>query len=348
MKARFLIGIAPFVLALPATAQDHSGHAMPGTAAPAPAPTPAPAKPADPHAGHRPATPAPAPADPHAGHAMPAPAPSADPHAGHVMTGEAAQDGKPLSGTDLPPGDATAPAPEPGRAADRYWGAEAMAESERNVRREHGDGTFTKVMIEMAEVHVRSGDTGYRWQGEAWYGGDLNRLWLKSEGEGVFRHGLEGAEIQALYSRALDPYWNLQAGVRQDFGPGPRRTYATLAIEGLAPYWFELEGSLFLSDKGDLLARAEGSYDQRITQNLVIQPRFAINLSAQDMPANGIGAGLSNAELGLRLRYEEVREFAPYIGVSWERSFGRTADFARARGEDTGGVSFVVGVRTWF
>lgn len=342
MKARALTGIAPFLLALPAVAQDHSGHT--------PAPAPKPAEQADPHAAHRakPAAPDQA-ADPHAGHQMEPQA--ADPHAGHdmkAMPEQAAREDKTPSGTDLPPGNGTAPAPEPGRAADRYWGAEAMAASDRAVRREHGGGTFAKVMLEMAEVQIRSGDTGYRWQGEAWYGGDINRLWIKTEGEGVFDEGVEGAEVQALYSRALDPYWNLQAGVRQDLGRGPRRTYAVAAIEGLAPYWFEIEGSLFLSDKGDLLARAEVSYDQRITQNLALQPRFAINLSAQDMPAEGIGSSLSNAELGLRLRYEAVREFAPYLGVSWERSFGRTADFARAHGEGTGGFSFVLGVRTWF
>ncbi|WP_231733757.1 copper resistance protein B, partial [Sphingomonas sp. CCH9-H8] len=264
------------------------------------------------------------------------------------MPAETPQDAGAPSGTDLPPGNATAPAPEPGRAADRFWGADAMSRAERDVRREHGGAMLGKVMLDLAEVQVRSGNNGYRWSGEGWYGGDINRLWIKSEGEGVFGEGVEGAEVQALFSHAIDPYWNVQAGVRQDLGRGPRRTYATVAIEGLAPYWFDLEGTLFLSDKGDILARAEGSYDQRITQDVVLQPRFEINLSAQDMPANGIGAGFSIAELGLRVRYEKVREFAPYVGVSWERRFGRTADFARARGEGTGGFSFVVGVRTWF
>lgn len=359
MKALLLLGLAPFALAEPAAAQDHSGHGKPQQARPAAKPSPEPA--ADPHAGHG-ASPAPAPAavqDPHAGHAAPQPAdphaghdlpavsqdaPAPDPHAGH---GTPAEPGT-ASGTDLSPGNATAPAPEPGRAADRYWGAEAMAASERDVRREHGGGTFSRVMLDLAELRIHSGDETYHWQGEAWFGGDINRLWLKSEGEGAFHEGVESAEVQALYSRAVDPYWNLQAGIRQDLGPGPRRTYAVVGVEGLAPYWFEVEGSLFLSDKGDLLARAEASYDQRLTRNLVLQPRVELNAAAQDMPANGIGAGLSNAELGLRLRYERGREFAPYVGVAWERSFGRTADFARARGEDTGGVSLVLGVRAWF
>ncbi|MBB4838728.1 copper resistance protein B [Sphingomonas kyeonggiensis] len=312
MKARWLSGAAALVLAVPAMAQDHSGHAghdMSAMPMPAPSPTPVPA----------------------------------DPHAGHDMAGAGEK-----SGTDLPAGNATAPAPVPGRAADRFWGAEAMADAQRAVRMEHGGMALSKVMLDLAEVQLRSGETGYRWQGEGWWGGDIHRLWIKSQGEGVFRKGIDSAEVQALYGRAIDPYWNLQAGVRQDLGRGPRRTWAVLAVEGLAPYWFDLEGSVFLSGKGDVRARIEGSYDQRITQSLILQPRAELNLSAQDMPANGVGAGLSSAELGLRLRYERVREFAPYVGVSWERSFGRTADYARARGDGTGGVSFVAGVRAWF
>ena len=151
-----------------------------------------------------------------------------------------------------------------------------------------------------------------------------------------------------LYSRAIGPYFNAQAGVRQDFGPGPDRSYATVAIEGLAPYWFEVGGALFLSDKGDLLARIEGEYDQRITQRLVLQPAVEANFALQDVPANGIGSGLSDVELGLRLRYEIVREFAPYIGVEWTRQFGDTARFARAAGEDPSSVALVMGVRAWF
>lgn len=365
MKVLLLLGIAPLAFASPAVAQDHSRHSMPGMTMPAAPAQPAQAKPKPkpkPKPRPKPATrpaPRPAPAaDPHAGHAAPAgpapaaqvhpgaDAPAADPHAGHVMP--SMQEAAAKSGTDLPPGDATAPATEPGRAADRYWGTAAMEQAERDVRREHGGGTFSQVMLDLAELRIRAGREGYRWNGEAWIGGDIDRFWVKSEGEGLFGEKVESAEVQALYSRAIDPYWNLQGGIRQDLGAGPGRTYATLAIEGLAPYWFEVEGALFLSDKGDLLARAEVSYDQRVTQDLVLQPRVELNLAAQDMPANRIGAGLSDAELGLRLRYERVREFAPYLGISWERRFGRTADFARAHGEDAGDLNFVFGVRAWF
>lgn len=334
MKALFLLGTAMLALTRPAAAQDHSGHdmrSMQMPAAPAPQTRPAP----DPHAGHDMATMGETPAQ--------------DPHAGHGMSGLAQprQPGE-ASGTDLPAGDAPAPLPIEGRAADRYWDAQAMVVAERELRREHGGGSFRKVMLDLAELRIQSGREGYRWDGEAWFGGDVDRFWLKSEGTGLFRQGVDEAEVQALYSRAIDPWWNVQAGIRQDLGPGPRRSWATLGVEGLAPLWFEIEGAVFLSDKGDLRARAQASYDQRLTQDLVLQPRVELNLAAQDMPANHVGSGLSDAGIGLRLRYERVREFAPYIGVAWERRFGRTADFARARGEDTGRLRFVLGVRTWF
>jgi copper resistance protein B len=271
----------------------------------------------------------------------------ADPHAGHDMSAMPMDDQAKV-GTDLPPGNTPAPEPQPGLAAARYWGATAMAQADRNLRREHGDMTYQQVMFNIAEYQAREGADGYRWEGDFSIGGDINRFVLKSEGEGTFGGPLEQAEIQALYSRALDPYWNLQVGIRHDIRPNPSRTYATIGIEGLAPYWFEIEGALFLSDRGGVFARAEAYYDQRITQNFVLQPRVEANFSAQDVPQNGVGSGFTDLEVGLRLRYEKRRELAPYIGVSWERQFGGTARFSRARGDGTGGFSFVAGVRTWF
>ena len=126
---------------------------------------------------------------------------------------------------------------------------------------------------------------------------------------------IERAEAQALYSHAIDPYFNLQAGLRYDFRPNPSRVYATVGVEGLAPSFFELEGALFLSNKGELMARAEGYYDQRITQRLILQPRAELNFAAQSSSDIGVGSGLSDAEVGVRLRYDIRREFAPYIGV---------------------------------
>lgn len=330
--------------AAPTTAADpHGGHAMPETTAPAAASTQP-----DPHAGHMMPQAQP---DPHAGHAMQGIPPAdaqADPHAGHDMSAMPGPMTHGEGGTSLPAGDAPAPtAPEP-NYADRVYSPQEMAAARRQLRAEHGGGLFYQVNFDLAEVQIRDGRDGYRWNGEAWFGGDINRLTIKTEGEGDFGRSLGDAEIQALYSRAIGPYFNLQAGVRYDFKPNPSRTYATVGFEGLAPYWFDVEGALFLSDKGDVLARLEGYYDQRITQRLILQPRAELNFAAQDVPENDIGSGLSDAELGLRLRYEIKREFAPYVGVSWERKFGDSGRFARAEGEDVEATSLVVGIRSWF
>ena len=273
-----------------------------------------------------------------------------DSHAGHDMAGMAgmSMEGMAQTGTALPAGSAQPPPVPTDHAADRVYGADAMMMGRHHLQQHHGGGNFYQVMFNLAEYQFRDGRDGYRWDGEAWYGGDINRLFVKTEGEGTFRQGVDSAEVQALYSRAVGPYFNLQAGVRQDLGPSPKRTYATVGFEGLAPGVFELSGAAFFSNKGDLLGRLEGYYDQRITQRLILQPRAELNFAAQDVPENRIGSGLSNAELGLRLRYEIRREFAPYVGVSWDRKVGDTARFARAAGEDATARSIVAGVRVWF
>ncbi len=270
----------------------------------------------------------------------------ADEHSGHDMPGMS-MEGVAQTGTALPPGNAPAPPIPTDHAADRVFGPQEMMDARHHLA-QHGGQTFYQVLLNVAEYQIHSGRDGYRWDGEAWYGGDINRLWLKSEGEGEFRRGLDSAEVQALYSHAIDPYFNLQGGVRQDFGRGPKRTYATVGIEGLAPGFFEVEGALFLSNKGDVLGRVEGYYDQRITQRLILQPRAEFNLSAQDVPETDTGSGLVDVEVGLRFRYDVAREFAPYVGVSYLRKTGDTARFARAAGEDVHATSFVIGVRTWF
>jgi len=252
------------------------------------------------------------------------------------------------TGTALPAGDAPAPPVPTDRYADRFFPAAEIHRAHRAMMREDGGRPFGTVLFNLAEYQARAGRDGYRWDGEGWFGGDINRLTIKSEGEGAFGMGVDSAEVQALFSRAIGPYFNLQAGIRHDFQPTPTRTYATLGFEGLAPYMFEVEGALFVSPQGDVLGRLEGHYDQRITQRLILQPRVELNFAAQDMPAQRIGSGLSNAELGLRLRYEITRRFAPYIGVSYEAKTGRTADYARADGLRSRSTSFVAGVRFGF
>ena len=252
------------------------------------------------------------------------------------------------SGTDLPAGNAPAPAPPTDHYATRIFPAAQIERAHGEMMNESGAQTFGFVMFNLAEYQPRRGQDGFRWDGEGWYGGDINRFTIKTEGEGRLGEGVEEAEVQALYSRAIDPYFNAQVGIRQDLGRGARRTYATVGFEGLAPYWFEVEGALFLSDKGDVLGRLGGYYDQRLTQRLVLQPRVELNFAAQDVPSSRIGAGLSTAELGLRLRYEIKRQFAPYVGVSWARKVGQTGRYALADGEDATSAGLVAGIRFWF
>jgi copper resistance protein B len=271
-----------------------------------------------------------------------APENPADPHAGHDMSGDAD------SGTSKAAGNEPPPAPPADNAADRAFSIDEMDAARDQLRREHGGSRVAMLLLNLAEYQVRSQRDGYRWDGEGWFGSDINRVVVKSEGEGAVGNGVDDAELQLVYSRAISPYFDLQGGVRYDFEPNPSRTYGTIGFEGLAPYWLEVEGALFLSERADLLARLEGYYDQPITQRLIVQPRAEFNFAAQDVRENGIGSGLSDVELGLRLRYEIRREFAPYIGVSWQRKIGDTATFARREGERVSSTSLVLGIRIWF
>jgi copper resistance protein B len=245
----------------------------------------------------------------------------------------------------------TAPPPEAGsgppRAADAIWGGDAMAASRRDLQATHGDYPLFWYQADRAEVQVRDGADGYLWDVQGYYGGTTSRFWFKSEGEGSFGEAVKDAEVQALYSRAIAPFFDLQAGMRQDVA-GPATTHAVIGIQGVAPYMFEVDGALFLSHRGDLTARIEVELDQRITQSLILQPRAEANLSAQDIPRLGIGAGIDSVEVGVRLRYEIVREFAPYLGIEQSWRLGRGADYARAAGEDPSVTNAVVGIRFWF
>ncbi len=251
-------------------------------------------------------------------------------------------------GTNLPAGSAPPPPFPTDHAADQIYPPAAMAMGRHHMDTFHGGQKFGQVFFNLAEYQFRKGRDGFEWNGQAWYGGDINRLWLKSEGDGTFGRSVDRAEVQALYSHAIGPYFNLQGGVRYDFKPNPSRVYATVGVEGLAPGFFELEGALFLSNKGELLARGEGYYDQRITQRLILQPRAELNFAAQSSREPGVGSGLSDVEFGLRLRYDIRREFAPYVGVQYRRAFGDTARYLRVAGEDPGGWELLTGVRAWF
>ena len=252
---------------------------------------------------------------------------------------------------DIPPPPEAAPPASAGsgppRAADAIWGAKAMRASRAALARENGGMVTGAFVADRFEYRGRAGQDGYLWDLDAWYGGDIDKLWLKSEGEGSIGEAIESADLQALWSHAIGPWFDLQAGLRQDL-TGPERTYAVLGVQGLAPYLFHVDAAAFLSTKGDLTASVEAELNQRITQRLILQPRGEIALAAQDVPELGIGAGLDTIELGLRLRYEFVREFAPYLGVEQEWKLGGSADYARAVGEDASVTNFVVGVKFWF
>lgn len=335
-----LLGILLVTIATPALAQHDHGAAEQQA-------------PADPHAQHQTDERS---ADPHAGHAMSSmPSGPTYPHAGHQMPSTPAKEahhthaGHEPGIPDPPVGSPSAAAlAGPAHAADAIFGAAAMAPAREVVRKEHGAIKSGMILIDQLEAVIGKGKDGYAWDAQGWYGGDIDRLWIKTEGESSFDESPAHAEAQALWSHALDPWWNFQTGIRQDFGTGPNRTYAVVGVQGLAPYWFEMGGALFLSNRGDVTARIEAEYDQRLTQKLILQPAAEFNFSAQDVPELGIGSGLSSAELGLRLRYQFVPEFAPYVGVQYERAFGDTADFRRAQDEKAGGWNVLIGIRSWF
>jgi copper resistance protein B len=173
-------------------------------------------------------------------------------------------------------------------------------------------------------------------------------LWLKIEGEGALDGSFDGAELQALWSHAVGPWFDLQTGVRYDLERGRDLAHLVVGVQGLAPYWIELDAAVFLSDEGDLTAAIEAEHDMRITQRLILQPRAEISFAAQDISERGMGAGLTGLEAGMRLRYEIVPQFAPYLGVEYGARLGETADRARAVGEEPSRLSFLVGIRAWF
>lgn len=277
----------------------------------------------------------------------PAPAAPAAPAAGAASSAPSPASDLP-SGTDLPAGAEPAPAPPTDHYADRDFDKIDMERARAAMMKEQGGQSFYLVMLNLAEIQLYRGQAGFRWDGEAWFGRDVDRLTIKSEGGGSFREGFENAEIQALYSRAIDPYFNLQGGVRQDLASPLHQTYAAFGIEGLAPYWFQVSAAAFVSTRGHVLARLEGYYDQYITQRFVLQPRIELNFAAQNVPEDEVGAGLVNAELGLRLRYEITREIAPYVGISYDAKVGQTAAYASEEGKATSNLSIVAGLRIWF
>jgi len=223
----------------------------------------------------------------------------------------------------------------------------AMAAARAALYRQHGGAWVTTALLERLELQTNEGDLLAAWQAEASVGGDVRKLKMKTEGEYLWDdREVEAAEFQLLYSQAIHPFWDAQIGVRHDLQPDPTRTYLVAALQGTAPYWVEIDGSIFLSDQGDWSARLELEYELRLAQNLVLQPRLEIYAAAQEDPDIELSAGLSHASVGIRLQYAFTPQFSPYVGVHWERAFGDSADGAGNHNSSRGSV--VAGVRMWF
>lgn len=208
---------------------------------------------------------------------------------------------------------------------------------------------FAVLRGDRLEYQTREGNEILLWDVQAWVGRDYNKLWVKTEGTWLIDDDKVGeAGVEVLFSRNVSSFWDLQAGIRHDFKPDPDRTFAALGVQGMAPYWFEVEATAYLSEDGDLSAAFEVEYDLLLSQRLVLQPRMETSVALQEVEEYGVGQGFNDVVLGLRLRYEIRRELAPYIGASWNRKLGETADFAEAEGEDIDVASFVAGIRFWF
>jgi copper resistance protein B len=210
------------------------------------------------------------------------------------------------------------------------------------------DMVYVHGLLDQLEIRTGEGAGALRWDGEAWIGTDYDRLWLKAEGEGGEGSHVSDGRLEALYDRPITAYYDAQAGLRYDLDSRPGRAWAAFGVEGLAPYFVNVDAAGYVSNDGHLAARAQVSYDQLLTQKLIVSPEIEANAYSKDDPGRRIGAGLCNIDAGLRLRYEITRKIAPYVGVVYEGAFGRTANFLRALGESTGAVKVAIGLRGWF
>jgi copper resistance protein B len=206
---------------------------------------------------------------------------------------------------------------------------------------------FAHVIFSQLEGRTGGTDTQFRWEGQGWVGTDYDKLWVKSEGTLQGNGSLDDGQHQFLYDRAITTFFDLQGGLRSDIDSRPTRNWAAFGIQGLAPYFFDLEVTGYVSGQGHLAAKLEASYDLLLTQRLILQPQIEVNVYSKADRARLVGPGFSDIDTGLRLRYEFSRKFAPYLGVVYEGKFGQTANFARRAGESTSDFRFVFGVRLW-
>ncbi|WP_255233327.1 copper resistance protein B [Aliifodinibius salipaludis] len=214
-----------------------------------------------------------------------------------------------------------------------------------------GDKTYAYLIADKLEYRSINGSNPVMWDIKGYIGKDLGKFWFKSHGEAVPTESQAHMEFQGLYSRAISPYLDVTGGLRYDLAyehGNKSRGFATVGLQGKAPYFIHFESGIYVSEAGNISADLEAEYDLLFTQRLIGQPIFETSIALQDVPEWGVGSGFNNIGLGFRLRYEFVREFAPYIGINWERQLGETADMARAGGGHISNFSMLGGVRMWF
>ncbi|MBL1321764.1 MAG: copper resistance protein B [Methylophaga sp.] len=207
---------------------------------------------------------------------------------------------------------------------------------------------FGSLLVSRLEQVKSDKNTSTTYDLQAWYGRDYDRLVLKAEGD-IDSSNLQEARTELLWGHAIATFWDAQLGVRYDYGrEDVDRTWLAFGVQGLAPYWFELDVAAYVGKSGRTALRFESEYELLLTQKLILQPRFEMNLYGKSDPKRGLGSGLSDLSAGIRLRYEIAREFAPYIGVEWAAQFGNTKDLTKASGGDPNEARLVAGVRFWF
>lgn len=223
---------------------------------------------------------------------------------------------------------------------------EKMHQHGEEPMHDHGnDPIISKVMID--ELELSDSNNSGALKSQAWVGTDLNKLWLKLDGE-KYQGATENLEAQALYSRAISTYWDFQTGIRTDIKPSPSKTWGVIGVKGLAPYFFDVDAALFVGEGGASAARISAEYDILFTQRLILAPEMEANFYEQNNKEAGTSAGLSDLNAGLRLRYEFRREFAPYVGVSWSKKFGKAAEYSAIMHEPSKDTNLVMGLKLWF
>lgn len=248
----------------------------------------------------------------------------------------------PVTMAPMQGGTAPTNARDPNRYADGYEPS-TMPGMEKSDQIRLGS-----VLIDQVEyVHGGDNRNAVAWDAQAWYGADYNKAWLRTEGGYAKGQTDATSTAEGLWWHLFLPFWATQVGVRQDLGSGAR-TWGAIGIQGLVPYWFDLQATAYVSSEGRFAGRLKTSYDILLTNRLILTPEADANIYSKGDDARGIGSGLANLELGLRLRYEIQREFAPYIGVDWERAFGATAGLRRRAGESIKDVTLLAGFRIWF